>query len=187
MINEDKDLNQAMIYLLDAMTLDKENEEYKNLSLALQLKLANNPEVPSEDVTESKAPLTDLDQLKQTMIEGGAEFNKLKIESYSESNRGVFSSDTIRAGETVLFIPMSQIMTLKKAEQSPVGQKLIEKEAQLRTEDKFVQKLSRSHNFLAAFLLQEKTNKDSQFKDFLNLMPKSLNNFPVFFSDEEIE
>lgn len=64
MINEDKDLNQAMIYLLDAMTLDKENEEYKNLSLALQLKLANNPEVPSEDVTEYKAPLTDLDQLK---------------------------------------------------------------------------------------------------------------------------
>lgn len=61
MINEDKDLNQAMIYLLDAMTLDKENEEYKNLSLVLQLKLANNPEVPSEDVTESKAPLTDLD------------------------------------------------------------------------------------------------------------------------------
>ena len=61
MINEDKDLNQAMIYLLDAMTLDKENEEYKNLSLALQLKLANNPQVSSEYVTESKAPLTDLD------------------------------------------------------------------------------------------------------------------------------
>ena len=54
-------------------------------------------------------------------------------------------------------------------------------------EDIFVQKLSRSHNYLAAFLLQEKTNKDSQFKDFLNLMPKSLNNFPVFFSDEEME
>lgn len=41
------------------------------------------------------------------MTERGAEFGKLKIESFSASNRGVFSSETIRTGDTVLFVPMS--------------------------------------------------------------------------------
>lgn len=50
------------------------------------------------------------------MIDRGAEFNKLKIMKFTENNKGMFSSDTIRAGETVLFVPMSEILTLKMAE-----------------------------------------------------------------------
>jgi hypothetical protein len=29
--------------------------------------------------------------------------------------------------------------------------------------------------------------EDSKYKDFLNLMPKSLDNFPVMFSEKEME
>ena len=57
----------------------------------------------------------------KVMTERGAEFGNLKIESFSADNRGVFSSDTIKAGDTILFVPMSQLMTLKMAEESPVG------------------------------------------------------------------
>lgn len=56
MVDNDKDLNQAQIYLKDAMSFDEQNENYKNLSQALQLKLSNNPgEItePSQDIMES--------------------------------------------------------------------------------------------------------------------------------------
>ena len=45
----------------------------------------------------------------------------MEIKTFSEDNRGLFSSDKIKEGKTVLFVPMSQIMTLKMAEDSPVG------------------------------------------------------------------
>ena len=44
-----------------------------------------------------------------------------------------------------------------------------------------------AHSYLAAFILQEKQNQNSQFKEFLELMPKNFSNFPVFFSDEDLE
>ena len=44
-----------------------------------------------------------------------------------------------------------------------------------------------AHSQLAALILQEKQNKNSKFKEYLNTFPKDLSNFPVFFSDEEME
>ncbi len=45
--------------------------------------------------------------------------------------------------------------------------------------------LSPKHSFLSAFLLQEKSKDNSQWKNYLNVLPQNYDNFPIFFSEEE--
>ena len=49
------------------------------------------------------------------MNKGGADFSKLKLRYYSENYRGVHASQTIHSGETVLYVPKDQIITLEMA------------------------------------------------------------------------
>ena len=55
------------------------------------------------------------------MKEGGAEFNKLKLRYYTEDYRGVHASGAIEKGETILFVPLNELLTLDMAMQSPIG------------------------------------------------------------------
>jgi len=49
------------------------------------------------------------------MKDGGSEYNKLKLRYYSENYRGVHASQNITSGETILFVPLAQIITLEMA------------------------------------------------------------------------
>ena len=61
------------------------------------------------------------------MASGGSEFNKLKIRYYTEDYRGVHAARDIKKGETILYVPKHQIITLEMAMASPVGKKMYEK------------------------------------------------------------
>ena len=63
------------------------------------------------------------------------------------------------------------------ARATQVGKKIKEAELDL---------LSPNHSFLSTFLLQERKNKDSHWKPYLDLLPSDYNSFPVFFTDEEL-
>jgi histone-lysine N-methyltransferase SETD3 len=39
---------------------------------------------------------------------------------------------------------------------------------------------------MATFLLEEKQNPDSKFKDYIDTLPSSMKDFPIFFSDAEM-
>ena len=49
------------------------------------------------------------------MKNGGADFSKLKLRYYSDNYRGVHAKQDIRSGETVLLVPLKQIITLEMA------------------------------------------------------------------------
>lgn len=49
------------------------------------------------------------------MKNGGADFSKLKLRYYSDNYRGVHAKQDIKAGETVLLVPLKQIITLEMA------------------------------------------------------------------------
>ena len=44
------------------------------------------------------------------------------------------------------------------------------------------------HNFMAAYILQErqKPKEEREFKEFLEMLPNSCKDFPLFFTDEEL-
>ena len=46
--------------------------------------------------------------------------------------------------------------------------------------------LSPKHCFLSTFLLYEKTKKFSFWKEYLDVLPSSYENFPIFFGDKEL-
>ena len=68
---------------------------------------------------------------------------------------------------------------MEMAQQSPIGKIIKDKNIHKRP-------ISRYIAFMATFILQE-FKKESQFKEYLDTLPKNLYNFPIFFSEEEKE
>jgi histone-lysine N-methyltransferase SETD3 len=112
------------------------------------------------------------------MRSGGAKFDKMKLRYYSENFRGVHASRDIINGETILFVPHDQLMTLEMAMTSPIGSLMASKN--LRSKLK-----SPKHSFLCCLLMEQRRLINSKFKHYLEILPKSYTNFPIFFSIDE--
>ena len=78
--------------------------------------------------------------------DGGSKFDKLKIRYYTEDYRGVHAARDITKGETILYVPKEQIITLEMAIASPIGARMHEKGLRQRL-------ISPKHSFLATFIL----------------------------------
>ena len=61
------------------------------------------------------------DSLFTWMKEGNANFDKLKLRYYAPDYRGVHASRNIKKGETILYVPRAEIITLEMAMESPIG------------------------------------------------------------------
>ena len=55
------------------------------------------------------------------MLEQGANFDKLKVRYYAPDYRGVHAARDIKKGETILYVPKHEIITLEMAFASPIG------------------------------------------------------------------
>ena len=77
-----------------------------------------------------------------------------------------------------MLIPKEKLITLEIAKESIIGIKMINKGVSLK---------SPKHCFLSSFLLLEKNNKISKWKNYLESLPSSYSNFPIFFKEEELE
>jgi histone-lysine N-methyltransferase SETD3 len=67
------------------------------------------------------------------------------------------------------------------AEESPIGTKMMYHNLKSKL-------LSPKHGFLTTYILQEKKKgEDSEFFPFIDILPKSFENFPIFFTPEEKE
>jgi hypothetical protein len=51
----------------------------------------------------------------QWLYQGGSKFEKIKLRYYAEDYRGVHASKPIQRGETIIFVPKHQIITLETA------------------------------------------------------------------------
>ena len=51
----------------------------------------------------------------------GAEFDKLKMRYYAPDYRGVHAAREIKKGETIVYVPLQEIITLEMAMTSPIG------------------------------------------------------------------
>jgi len=63
---------------------------------------------------------------------------------------------------------------------SPIGKQMYEKGLRQRL-------ISPKHSFLGTYIMQERRKPDGEqgFTEYLDILPKSLRDFPIFFTEEE--
>ncbi len=110
----------------------------------------------------------------------GAYFEKLKLRYYTQDYRGVHASRAIKKGETILLVPLKNLLTLDRAMESPIGSQMAARKFRERL-------ISPKHSFLSTLMMEEKRKPDSEYARFIDILPKGYTNFPIFFTKEERE
>jgi histone-lysine N-methyltransferase SETD3 len=118
------------------------------------------------------------DRMLKWLKDGGSEYDKLKIRYYTTDYRGVHAARDIKKGETILYVPKEQIITLEMAFASPIGKLMFEKGHRNRL-------ISPKHSFLSCFIMQERRKPESPFQYYIDILPKNFTNFPIFFTEDE--
>ncbi len=108
--------------------------------------------------------------------DNGAIFDKLQIRFYTKNYRGVHAKSKIKLNEVFLVVPQRLIMTLEMARESPIGAKMMKANLHL---------ISPKHSFLSTLVMQEKRIPESKWHPYLDILPKDLGSFPIFFTPEE--
>jgi hypothetical protein len=108
----------------------------------------------------------------------GALFNKLDIfTDTSTGYRGMYALDEVSYNENMIYIPDKLIINCDKVEGSVVSKKI----------RKFYDKIVDYESIIIAlFFIEEIYSENSFWKPFLEILPTDLSNFPLMYSDEEL-
>ena len=112
------------------------------------------------------------------MLDGGAQFPKLKMRYYAADYRGIHAKQNIRKGETILYVPKDEIITLEMAMESPIGSLMAARGFRQRL-------ISPKHSFLATYIMQERRKEVTPYDKYIDILPKAFDNFPIFYTQEE--
>ena len=115
MNQEGETAQQAINMLQKAFELDPSNEQVKEL---LEFHIEEKKEDDYVPVPEEKVRF---EALFSWMKKDGAEFDKLKMRYYAPDYRGVHAARDVNKGETILYVPRKEIITLEMAMESPIG------------------------------------------------------------------
>lgn len=118
------------------------------------------------------------DALRDRMKHAGAQFDKLKVRYYKADDRGVHAARDIKKNDTILFMPLEELMTMDKAYESPIGRLMHARGLQSRL-------TAPNHTFLVTYIMQARRDPDSPVNKFVGVLPKSFDNFPIFFTERE--
>ena len=135
--------------LKKAIELEPTNDEYKKMSEETKNEYEEDNSIPIDHPERQR-----FEKLLNWLKEGGSIFDKLKIRYYTADYRGVHAARDIKKGETILYIPKEQIITLEMAFASPVGKKMFDKGLRQRL-------ISPKHSFLCTYIMQERRKPDS--------------------------
>ena len=163
---------EAIELLEKANKLDPENEPIKEL---LDFSVAEAKEDDYLPVPEEKVRF---ESMFNWMKKDGAEFDKLKMRYYAPDYRGVHAARDVKKGETILYVPKKEIITLEMAMESPIGAKMKAKHHRSRL-------ISPKHSFLATYIMQDGRKEKSYYDEYIDILPKAFDNFPIFYTMEE--
>ena len=135
-------------------------------------------ELKEDQYVPVQAEKTRFETMFKWMREWGANFDKLKVRYYAPDYRGVHAARDIKKGETILYVPKSEIITLEMAMESPIGALMHARNFRQRL-------ISPKHSFLATYIMQERRKTDSWFDKYIDILPKAFDNFPIFYTQVE--
>ena len=109
-------------------------------------------------------------------------YPKLELKYFSDNHRGIYAKTKILKDEHILRIPLDEIITLEMGKETDIGFKMSSSGVSL---------LSPKHCNLSFYLLLEKAkiqnNVESYWDKYIDILPKLYNNFPIFYSEEELK
>ena len=114
------------------------------------------------------------------LLANGATFPKLELQQLGEDAemRGCYSNDGIADDETIISIPLKCLITVEMGKSTSVGQAILSSGVELDAP---------KHIFLMLFMLLDRKKPDSFFKPYYDILPPTLSNMPIFWSEEEID
>ncbi|OQR96615.1 hypothetical protein THRCLA_07231 [Thraustotheca clavata] len=115
-------------------------------------------------------------RLTRWLEANGAELEKLRIETYAPQVRGVHANDTFSSGDRVMLIPLKCLITVEMGKATEIGQKLLN-----------IDFAAPKHIFLMMYLLTDmEIGNGSFFKPYYDSLPVTMENMPIFWSEEEL-
>ncbi len=111
------------------------------------------------------------------LYKNNAFFPKLEIHFFSEDYRGVTAKSPIKKDEIILTIPKECLISLELVLSTEYGKKI--------GEFMYNELTSPKHCLLSSFILFEKNNP--KWKFYFDLLPKNFSNFPIFYTDNELQ
>ena len=105
-----------MSTIKEGLEVDPENVDFITLMASVQKEIDEDTKLPADHPTRKR-----FNNLISWMEKGGADCSKLKLVFYTEFYRGVHAISNIKSGDTVLYVPLEQIITLEMAFKSPIG------------------------------------------------------------------
>ena len=121
---------------------------------------------------------TVFDRFEKWLIDNGAKFPGLYFKMYGPDQRGVHCKKDIDRNRRIMYVPLKCLITDQMARQTKTGSLLISIEKRLSAPN---------HNQIIVFMLEDMMKKDSFFKPYYDILPKDVSNFPVFWTDKEVE
>ena len=111
------------------------------------------------------------------LYKNNAFFPKLEIQFFSDDYRGVTAKSPIKKDEIILTVPKECLISLELVLNTEYGKKI--------GEFMYNDLTSPKHCLLSSFILFEKNNP--KWKFYFDLLPKNLTNFPIFYTDTELQ
>ena len=111
------------------------------------------------------------------LYKNNAFFPKLEIQFFSDDYRGVTAKSPIKKDEIILTVPKECLISLELVLNTEYGKKI--------GEFMYNELTSPKHCLLSSFILFEKNNP--KWKFYFDLLPKNLSNFPIFYTDSELQ
>jgi len=106
----------------------------------------------------------------------GAKFNKIKMKYYAPDFRGVYAFRKIKKNEVILSVPNTLIITPQRGRETDIGIKVKNSGVKIFWEHLF---------YITLFLMEQFHDDNSIWKPYINVYPKIVGSFPLFYTEEE--
>jgi len=111
------------------------------------------------------------------LLENGSKYPQLEMREYDEEVRGVHAKEDISPDVNIVEIPLCCLITVEMGKQTEVGQAVLAANLDLDAP---------KHVFLMLYMLIDRKDPNSFFKPYYDILPPTLSNMPIFWSEEEL-
>jgi len=168
---------EALAALKDGLKVEPENQAILELQAVIEDEIKASNLLPA-DHHQKAAFNSFFEGLKQR----GVKFDKFNVRHYTDNNRGVHAGRDIKGNEVICSVPKDLILPLPKTFETPLGKILHEGELYNRVENP-------KNIFHSIYLLQQQRLKreEQEFPEWMDSLPKSMDEYPLFFKQEDYD
>ena len=142
-----------------------------SLFISLKTKYKEEIGVEYKDINMEK-----IEAFTKWLHDGGAKFDKVKMKYYGKDYRGVHAFKAIKKDDVILNIPKHLIITPQRGRDTNIGKLVIKSGITISWDHLF---------YITLFLLEQFHNEKSSWKPYMDMYPRDVSSFPMFYSAKE--